>query len=100
VGGWLFYALGYPSTRRNLGVCPDHQHVTLAGEPALDVQVRSETHGVYYEIRQDGVVLGKATFPTNTLQLQFAPGGVSDALRAAGRRVADAYGFLPDDAST
>ncbi len=70
-----------------------------AGEPSLDVSVRAETHGVYYEIRQGGVLLGKATFPSNTLALQFAPGGVSDRLRSAGRRVALAYGFLPDDAA-
>jgi hypothetical protein len=91
--GWVFYALGFPSERRNLGVCPDHQNITIPASGAgasLDVVVRQETHGVYYEIREAGVVLGKATFPTNTLQLQFAPRpeGVSDRLLDAGRRVA------------
>jgi hypothetical protein len=102
--GWVFYALGFPSERRNLGVCPDHQHVTLpatGARPALDVFARQETHGVYYEIREAGVVLGKATFPTNTLQLQFAPRpeGVTDRLVDGGRRVAAAFGFLPDAAA-
>jgi hypothetical protein len=94
---WLFYALGFPSTRKNLGLCPDHQHVVLAGrtgEPDLDVLVRAETHGLFYELRQHGELLGKVTFPTNTLTLQFAPVEASDRLRIAGNRVAIAFGFL------
>jgi hypothetical protein len=94
---WVFYALGFPSTRKNFGVCPDHQHIVLPaenGRPPIDVVVRGEVHGVYYEIREQGVLLGKVTFPTNTLELQFAPGEVSDRLRDAGHRVATAFGFL------
>jgi hypothetical protein len=102
--GWVFYALGFPSERRNLGVCPDHQRITIhtsGARPSLDIVVRQETHGVYYEIREAGVLLGKATFPTNTLQLQFAPRpeGVTDRLLDAGRRVAATFGFLPDAAA-
>jgi hypothetical protein len=103
-GDWIFYALGFPTSARNLGVCKEHQHVTLPpneGQPQLEVDVRPEAHGVYYCIREGGALLGKATFPTNTLALQFAPvpGGVSDRLREAGRRVALAFGFLPDAAA-
>jgi len=102
--GWVFYALGFPSERRNLGVCPDHQHITIPANDAgssLDIMVRQETHGVYYEIREGGLLLGKATFPTNTLQLQFAPRpeGVTDRLLDAGRRVAATFGFVPDAAA-
>jgi hypothetical protein len=102
--GWVFYALGFPSERCNLGVCPDHQHIMIPANGVrapLDVVVRQETHGVYYEIREAGTILGKATFPTNTLQLQFAPRpeGVTDRLLDAGRRVAATFGFLPDAAA-
>ena len=102
--GWVFYALGFPSERRNLGVCPDHQQITIPANGAgssIDIVVRQETHGVYYEIREAGFLLGKATFPTNTLQLQFAPRpeGVTDRLLDAGRRVAATFGFLPDAAA-
>jgi hypothetical protein len=101
--GWVFYALGFPSELKNLGVCPNHVHVPLpadGGKPALDIEVKQETHGVYYYIREGGVLLGKATFPTNTLQLQFAPQpqGVSEQLLDAGRRVAVAYGFVEPEA--
>jgi hypothetical protein len=54
----------------------------------------AETHGLYYEISQGGARLGKVTFPTNTLELGFAPGDISDGLRRAGHRVAAAFGFL------
>jgi hypothetical protein len=96
--GWVFYALGYP-TQRSLGVCKAHQHVTLPAEgasPALEVVVRPERHGVYYEMREAGTVLGRVTFPTNTRALQFEPGDVSDALRDGGRRVAVTFGFTSD----
>jgi hypothetical protein len=93
--GWLFYALGYPSTRRNLGLCPAHQNIVLEGSPSnIGVKVTQETHGIFFEVSTPGSVLGKVTFPSNTMTLQRAQEvEPSEELWAAGRRVANQYGF-------
>jgi hypothetical protein len=86
--GWIVYAPGFP-TLRSLGFCPEHQCFAVigGGGPVLDVVVRPEDHGVFYEISRSGTALGKTTVPGNTLVMQFAPGAVSDELRAAAPRV-------------
>jgi len=92
--GWFFYALGFPSALPNLGVCPDHQRFTVAvGGPTLDVVVKSEMHGIYYEIAGSGQTLGKITFPTNTLTMQLVPSEASAELRAAAPRVSAMIDF-------
>jgi hypothetical protein len=95
-GGWIFYALGYPSLP-NLGVCPTHQNVTVPGKKTLAIAVADRTHAVYYDLVQAGIPIGSITFPSNTLTMQCAPGQVSPQLVYAGRRVAALYGFSPDN---
>jgi len=58
------------------------------------VKVTQETHGIFFEVSTPGAVLGKVTFPSNTMMLQL-PQEVepSEELWAAGRRVANQYGF-------
>jgi hypothetical protein len=94
--GWIFWALGFPHSLSNQGVCPEHQHVVLtdAVHEPVHVHVRQEMHGVYYEMSQGDVKLGKITFPTNTRVMQFHPGvEPTDLARQMGRRIADLFGF-------
>jgi hypothetical protein len=91
--GWTLFAADL-GTLRSLGLCPAHQRLTIDDKsPALEVVARREQHGLLYEIREAGEILGKVTFPSNTLQLQFPPGEVSDKLRVAGARVAALLDF-------
>jgi hypothetical protein len=64
------------------------------GRNALDVHVRAKTHGVYYELTQNGTRLGEITFPTNTRVAQFHPGITpTDFAWQTARRVAELFGF-------
>ena len=95
--GWVFYRLGFPQISENLGVCQQHQHVVLGGKRNTEVTVTGRTHGVYYEVRENGVNIGDVTFPTNTLIMQPTPGAIHPRLIFAGRRVATLFGFSPDN---
>jgi hypothetical protein len=89
---WMMYAVGHPS-KDNLGICPDHQAVTLPGTPALDVKVTTPNGGApVFNASSDGALVGVFLFGSNTRRLRLPPGS-GPAVRDAGERVARAYGF-------
>jgi hypothetical protein len=89
---WMTYAVGHPTTE-NLGICPDHQAVTLSGTPPLDVKVTTPNGGApVFHASSQGTAVGTFSFTTNTRKLDL-PTGSPASLQAAGEGVARAYGF-------
>lgn len=94
---WLFWALGFPSRSKNYGVCKEHQAITLDLDlpDSIEVRVRQETHGVFYEMSttKDGKI-AKGTFATNVLRWQFTPGtDVTPRVQLGADRISELYSF-------
>jgi len=97
--GWVFFALGHPHGRPNLGICPEHQEIVIADTPPhTNVLAKYEPNrGLHLEFMSMGVSLGKASVATNTLAVQPMPPGFHDRLTRTSRKAALRFRLSPDN---